>query len=153
MCRRAGSLSSKQGIHVGLDAIHITQMRSLKTGLSEQASFTCPECGQQCDVLQLHTVSFARNVLDRYNTEHFVMLCPRNAQRGCVGSSQLREKYASLKKKEQVLHKGGIYEQYRRYDGDDPNHISVSACNALMVWRSRAHHRASSRTGDPFRHL
>jgi len=62
--------------HVGLDAIHITQIRGLKTRLSEQASFTCPECGQHCDVLQLHTVSFARSVLDRYNPEHFVVLCP-----------------------------------------------------------------------------
>ena len=31
---------------------------------------------QHCDVLQLHTVSFARSVLDRYNPEHFVVLCP-----------------------------------------------------------------------------
>jgi hypothetical protein len=30
-----------------------------------------------------------------------------------VASSKQREKYASLKKKELVLHKGGIYEQYR----------------------------------------
>jgi hypothetical protein len=62
--------------HVGLDAIHITQIRGLKTRLSEQASFTCHECGQPCDVLQLHTVSFARNILDRYNPAHFVVLCP-----------------------------------------------------------------------------
>ncbi len=62
--------------HVSLDAIHKTQMRRLKTTLSEQASFTCSECGQHCDVLQLHTVSVARKVLDRYNSEHFVVLCP-----------------------------------------------------------------------------
>ena len=62
--------------HVSLDAIHITQMRRLKTTLSEQASFTCPECGQHYVALQLHTVSVARNVLDRYNPEHFVVLCP-----------------------------------------------------------------------------
>src|SRR6266487_2539040 len=39
-----------------------------------------------------------------------------------VMSSKPGEKYASLrKKKELVPHKGGIYEQYRRYDGNYPN--------------------------------
>jgi hypothetical protein len=62
--------------HVGLDAIHVTQMGRLKRTLSERAGFRCPECGEDCEVLQLHTVAFARNVFDRYNAGHFVVLCP-----------------------------------------------------------------------------
>jgi 5-methylcytosine-specific restriction endonuclease McrA len=61
--------------HVGLDAIHVTQMRRLKRTLSEEAEYMCPECGQFCDALQLHTVSYPRNVVDRYNVAHFVVLC------------------------------------------------------------------------------
>ena len=62
--------------HVSLDTIHITQMRHLIRTLSQQADNTCPQCGQSCDSLQLHTVSFARNILDRYNPQHFIVLCP-----------------------------------------------------------------------------
>ena len=61
--------------HVSLDVIHATQMRRLKHSLSEQAGFICPECGKYDEALQLHTVHFARNVLDRYNPQHFVVLC------------------------------------------------------------------------------
>ncbi|MFL5664203.1 MAG: hypothetical protein ACJ8BW_23090, partial [Ktedonobacteraceae bacterium] len=42
----------------------------------EQADYTCPACGQRYDALQLHTVRYARNILDRYNPRHFVVLCP-----------------------------------------------------------------------------
>jgi hypothetical protein len=39
-----------------------------------------------------------------------------------VASSKPGEKYASLrKKKELVPHKGGIYEQYHRCDGEHPD--------------------------------
>ena len=62
--------------HVSLDTIHITQMRHLKRTLSQQADNTCPQCDQPCDSLQLHTVSLARNILDRYNPQHFIVLCP-----------------------------------------------------------------------------
>lgn len=61
--------------HVSLDVIHASQMRRLKRTLSEQAGFNCPECGKYDDALQLHTVHFARNILDRYNSRHFVVLC------------------------------------------------------------------------------
>lgn len=63
--------------HVSLDAIHITQMKHLKRSLSEQAHSVCPQCGQHAAALQLHTVHFARNILDRYNPQHFVVLCPK----------------------------------------------------------------------------
>ncbi len=62
--------------HVSLDAIHVTQMNRLKWSLSEQAHSVCSECGQHVATLQLHTVHFARNILDRYNPQHFVVLCP-----------------------------------------------------------------------------
>jgi hypothetical protein len=45
-----------------------------------------------------------------------VSTCPQSShelRNEVVASSKPREKYASLKKKELVLHKGGIYEQYR----------------------------------------
>ena len=61
--------------HVSLDAIHVTQMNHLKQSLSEQAHHVCPECGQHHPALQLHTVHVARNILDRYNPQHFVVLC------------------------------------------------------------------------------
>lgn len=62
--------------HVSLDVIHISQMNYLKKSLSEQATHTCPECGQHYEALQLHTVYIAKNLLDRYNPQHFVVLCP-----------------------------------------------------------------------------
>lgn len=62
--------------HVSLDVIHQSQMSHLKRTLSEQARYTCPECGQHSEALQLHTVHFASNLLDRYNPQHFVVLCP-----------------------------------------------------------------------------
>jgi len=62
--------------HVSLDAIHITQMNALKRSLSQQARYICPACGEPHDALQLHTVHFARNLLDRYNPGNFVVLCP-----------------------------------------------------------------------------
>jgi len=62
--------------HVSLDVVHATQMKSLKQSLSEKANGICPECGQACQALQLHTVSFSSNVLDRYNPGHFIVLCP-----------------------------------------------------------------------------
>lgn len=62
--------------HVSLDLIHNTQMRHLKSSLSAQAQSVCPACGKPEDALQLHTVRAARNLLDRYNPRHFVVLCP-----------------------------------------------------------------------------
>ena len=62
--------------HVSLDGIHVTQMRHLKRMLSEKAGYRCPQCGQQCETLQLHTVKYSRFVFDRYNPGHFVVLCP-----------------------------------------------------------------------------
>ena len=62
--------------HVSLDAIHVSQMRHLKYSLSEQAHGKCPVCGKPEHALQLHTVHVARNLLDRYNPRHFVVLCP-----------------------------------------------------------------------------
>ncbi len=61
--------------HVSLDVIHASQMSRLKRSLSKQAGFICPECGKYDEALQLHTVHFARNILDRYNSRHFVVLC------------------------------------------------------------------------------
>lgn len=62
--------------HVSLDIIHNSQMSYLKRSLSEQATYTCPACGQHYEALQLHTVHVAKNFLDRYNPQHFVVLCP-----------------------------------------------------------------------------
>lgn len=62
--------------HASLDTLHITQMNRLKHSLSERAGYVCPVCGKHQDVLQLHTVHFARNLLDRYNPHHYVVLCP-----------------------------------------------------------------------------
>ena len=62
--------------HVSLDTIHVTQMNHLKQTLSTQADKTCPQCNQHCDALQLHTVHFSSNIMDRYNPAHFVVLCP-----------------------------------------------------------------------------
>jgi hypothetical protein len=62
--------------HISLDALHATQMSRLKRTLSEQAHYTCPQCGADFEKLQLHTVHFARSLLDKYNPRHFVVLCP-----------------------------------------------------------------------------
>jgi hypothetical protein len=62
--------------HVSLDGIHMRQMSHLKQTLNEQAHHHCQECGKQFDELQLHTVYTPRNLFDRYNPQHFVMLCP-----------------------------------------------------------------------------
>lgn len=62
--------------HVGLDTFHGTRMNYLKRTLTEQADFTCPACGQHFEDLQLHTARAARNIFDRYNPRHFVVLCP-----------------------------------------------------------------------------
>ena len=62
--------------HVSLDVVHVTQMQTLKQSLSEKANNTCPECGEQCEALQLHTVYFAPSMLNRYNAKNFIVLCP-----------------------------------------------------------------------------
>jgi hypothetical protein len=62
--------------HVSLDVVHLTQMSNLKRTLAEQAQNVCPECQCYVDVLQLHTVHYARNLLERYHPKHFVVLCP-----------------------------------------------------------------------------
>jgi hypothetical protein len=62
--------------HVGLDGIHVTQMSHLKKTLSEQARHVCAGCGKEDAALQLHTVTVAPSIRDRYNPRHFVVLCP-----------------------------------------------------------------------------
>jgi hypothetical protein len=62
--------------HVSLDTFHARQTKRLKRTLTEQANFTCPACGQHFEDLQLHTIRAARNILDRYNARHFMVLCP-----------------------------------------------------------------------------
>lgn len=62
--------------HVSLDALHVTQMSHLKQTLSKQAGYRCGACGKKYAALQLHTLHVARNILDRYNPRHFVVLCP-----------------------------------------------------------------------------
>jgi len=62
--------------HVSLDAIHISQMSRLKKSLSRQAQNHCPACGKAEPALQLHTLHFASNLLERYAPRHFVVLCP-----------------------------------------------------------------------------
>jgi len=62
--------------HVSLDVVHMSQMNHLKRSLSEEAENTCPECGQHYEALQLHTVHFTGNLLDRYQPHNFVVLCP-----------------------------------------------------------------------------
>ncbi|HTK05893.1 MAG TPA: hypothetical protein VL485_01885 [Ktedonobacteraceae bacterium] len=61
--------------HVSLDVVHITQMSNLKQTLGDQVNHACPECGKVEKPLQLHTVHYASNLLDRYNPEHFIVLC------------------------------------------------------------------------------
>ena len=62
--------------HVSLDVVHVTQMQSLKQSLSEEANGICPECGEWCEALQLHTVHISSSMLSRYNAKNFVVLCP-----------------------------------------------------------------------------
>jgi len=62
--------------HVSLDVVHVTQMQSLKQSLSEEADNICPECGERCEALQLHTIHFSPSMLNRYSTKNFVVLCP-----------------------------------------------------------------------------
>ena len=62
--------------HVSLDVFHVSQMNGLKRSLSQQAQNRCPECGKAEAALQLHTVHFASNLLERYSPRNFVVLCP-----------------------------------------------------------------------------
>lgn len=62
--------------HVSLDAFHVTQLRNLKRSLSKKASNICAECQQQFDALQLHTTYMTPTLLDRYNPQNFIVLCP-----------------------------------------------------------------------------
>jgi hypothetical protein len=75
--------------HVSLDAIHVTQMNHLKHSLSEQAHSLCQECEQHFPALQLHTVHFAGNILDRYNPRHFVVLCPECHEKAHATSNKV----------------------------------------------------------------
>ena len=67
--------------HVSLDALHVTRMGYLKRMLSERVQGRCTDCGRGYNALQLHTVYVARNMLDRYNPRHFVVLCPECHER------------------------------------------------------------------------
>lgn len=62
--------------HVSIDVFHVSQMNTLKYSLSDKAGKLCQECGRHYYALQLHTLHFTKNLLDRYNPEHFVVLCP-----------------------------------------------------------------------------
>jgi hypothetical protein len=62
--------------HVSIDLFHVGQMKALKYSLSAKANNICPECGRHYAALQLHTLHFSKNLLDRYNPEHFVVFCP-----------------------------------------------------------------------------
>jgi hypothetical protein len=62
--------------HVSLDVVHVTQMQSLKQSLSVEANGVCPQCGERCEALQLHTVQIPPGMLNRYNAKNFVVLCP-----------------------------------------------------------------------------
>jgi hypothetical protein len=61
--------------HVSLDVIHISQMSHLKRTMGDNLQHYCPECGKEDKPLQLHTVHYASNLLDRYNPQHFIVLC------------------------------------------------------------------------------
>jgi hypothetical protein len=56
-------------------------MSKLKYTLSEQAEHLCSDCGRYEAALQLHTVEFTRNLLERYNPKYFVVLCPECHER------------------------------------------------------------------------
>jgi hypothetical protein len=76
--------------HVSLDLLHVTQMKSLKRRLNEQAQHICPQCEERYEELQLHTNHFAKNLCDRYNARHFMVLCPScheetHNKSGCPG--------------------------------------------------------------------
>ncbi|MDQ6662188.1 MAG: hypothetical protein M3Z24_14635 [Chloroflexota bacterium] len=62
--------------HVSLDALHVTQLKRLKSKLTKQAQNICPACHQKYAELQLHTLHVTHNILDRYNSRHFMVLCP-----------------------------------------------------------------------------
>lgn len=62
--------------HVSLDVYHMSRMQALKAALNAAAKSTCPECGQHCAALQLHTTHITKNLLDRYNARYYVALCP-----------------------------------------------------------------------------
>jgi hypothetical protein len=62
--------------HVSIDLFHVGQMNALKYSLSAKANHICPQCDRHYAALQLHTLHFSKNLLDRYNPEHFVVLCP-----------------------------------------------------------------------------
>lgn len=62
--------------HVSLDVFHGSQMGHLKHTLLEQANETCSECGQPCEKLEIHTLRYSRTILDRYNLENYIALCP-----------------------------------------------------------------------------
>jgi hypothetical protein len=62
--------------HVTLDIFHERKMHQLKRMLSAEAMDKCASCGNNGEVLQLHTLHFAGNLRDSYNPQHFVVLCP-----------------------------------------------------------------------------
>ena len=62
--------------HVSIDIFHVSKMNALKSSLRRRAHNLCQQCGQHYDALQLHTLHFSKNLLDRYNAEYFVVLCP-----------------------------------------------------------------------------
>ncbi|MDQ2904963.1 MAG: hypothetical protein ABI456_16910 [Ktedonobacteraceae bacterium] len=71
--------------HVSLDTFHMSRIASLKHSLIVEARGCCPECGEPCDELQLHTVYSARSMFNRYRREHFVALCPACHERAHEG--------------------------------------------------------------------
>jgi hypothetical protein len=75
--------------HVSLDTIHVTQMERLRLSLSEEAHHTCPECGKAEEVLQIHTLRYPKNMLDRYHPRHFIVLCAACHKKAHTGTKSL----------------------------------------------------------------
>lgn len=75
--------------HISLDTFHVTQMRHLRRSLSEEAHQICPVCGETQAELQLHTLRFAKNILNRYHPRHFVVLCPTCHEKAHAGTNML----------------------------------------------------------------
>ncbi len=67
-----------------------------------------------------------------------------------MSNSNSAEKYAFLmRKNKKIPDKGGICEQYDGFGGNHPDLFALGFLDPFMVWRGRAHHRASAQAGRP----
>ncbi len=64
--------------HVCLDRYHQAQMHSLYRTIVTLAGYTCQQCGQPKGKmeLQLHTLHTPQGILDKYNPDNYIALCP-----------------------------------------------------------------------------